>query len=201
MNIDSVLLTRESRQASLRRARTAAAITAAAGLTLLAAACSSSPSSTGSGGSPNKAGATSSPAASVSPQLAFTRCVRSHGVPDYPDPDSSGGIAKESPQQLGVSDSQYQAAQTACGHLLPNGGQPTNAQSQADLRNAVKFAGCMRSRGWPQWPDPVNDGGRPRFDVFGGQVPGIDTSSPRVMAAAQKCGSLLHINLGTIGMG
>ena len=127
--------------------------------------------------------------------------MRTHGVPDYPDPDRSGGIAKESPQQLGVSDNQYQAAQSACQHLLPSGGQQTNAQSQADLRNGVKFAACMRSHGWPQWPDPVNDGGRPRFDVFGGRVPGIDTGSPRVMAAAQKCGSLLHINLGTIGMG
>jgi Secretory lipase len=46
--------------------------------------------------------------------------MRSHGVPDYPDPDSSGQLPKPSPAnetQLGVSDSQFNAAQAACQHL------------------------------------------------------------------------------------
>jgi hypothetical protein len=122
-------------------------------------------------------------------------------VPNYPDPDSSGTIPKESPQQLGVSDSRYQAAQSACQHLLQNGGQPTNAQTVADQRNAVRFAGCMRSHGVPNWPDPVNNGGRVQFNVFDGSVPGLDPNSPQVMAAVHKCQSLLHIDLEAIGMG
>ena len=194
MNNDSILLTRRPRQA-----RTVAAIIATAAFALLTVACGSSPSSTGSGGSPKAAGTASSPAASVSPALAFTRCVRTHGIPGYPDPGSDGTVPKETPQQLGVSDSQYQAAQSACQHLLPNGGQQTNVQTAADQRNAVRFAGCMRRNGVPNWPDPVNDDGRIRFDVFG--VPGLDPNLPRVGSAVQKCQALLHINLETIGMG
>jgi hypothetical protein len=48
--------------------------------------------------------------------------MRSHGVPSYPDPDSSGQLAKTNAQLLGVSATQYQAAQQACRHLLPAGG-------------------------------------------------------------------------------
>jgi hypothetical protein len=201
MTSDSSRLTRRPRPVSPRRVRSAAAIIATAGFTLLAAACGSSPSSTGSGGSANAGGKGGTQPASVSPALAFTRCVRTHGIPGYPDPDSNGAIAKETPQQLGVSDSQYQAAQSACQHLLPNGGQQSNTATVADQRNAVRFAGCMRSHGVPNWPDPVNDGGRIRFDVFGGSVRGLDPSSPQVMAAVQRCQSLLHIDLERIGMG
>lgn len=198
MNNKSILLTRWPRHASPGRAPITATIIATVGFALLTAACGS-PASTGSGSAPYAAGTARSTAANVSPALAFTRCVRTHGVPDYPDPDSSGGIAKESPQQLGVSDSQYQAAQSACQHLLPDGGQQTSAQTAADQRNAVRFAACMRTHGVPNWPDPVNDGGRISFDVFG--VPGLDPNLPRVGGAVQKCQSLLRIDLETIGMG
>ena len=92
-----------------RAARTAAAIIATAALALLATACSASPSSTGSGRATNAGGSANSPSANSQKALAFSRCVRSRGVPNYPDPDSSGGIAKETAQQLGVSSSQLQA--------------------------------------------------------------------------------------------
>src|SRR6266567_3514875 len=88
----------------------------AAVVLVLLAACTGSGSPTGSGGSPQAEGSSSSPSA-----VAFSACVRSHGVPNFPDPDSSGGIPKETSQQLGVSSSQYQAAAQACGHLLPGG--------------------------------------------------------------------------------
>ena len=94
----------------------AAALLAAAALALVAAACGASPSSTGSGGSSNTAGSTNSH------QVAFSRCMRSNGVSNYPDPDSSGVIPKESSQQLGVTTSKFQSAENACQHLLPNGG-------------------------------------------------------------------------------
>jgi hypothetical protein len=200
MNTDRTRPIRRPRQASPRRVRTAAAIAATAALALLTAACSGSLSSTGSGGSPGAAGAASSPPAGVSPALAFARCVRANGVPDYPDPDR-GGSEPASAKQIAASNPQFPAAQVACVHLLPNGGQPTSGQALADQRNAVRFAGCMRSHGVPNWPDPISDGGRVQFDVFGGSVPGLDPNSPQVMAAVQQCQSLLHIDLETIGMG
>jgi hypothetical protein len=197
---DRICLIRRPWQPSPRRARTATAITATAALALLTAACGGSPSSTGADGSPSAAETASSPPASVSPALAFARCVRDHGVPGYPDPGSDGS-EPASAKQIAASDPRFPAAQTACVHLLPNGGQQTNSQIQADLGNAVRFAGCMRSHGVPNWPDPTNDGGRIRFDVFGGSVPGLDPNSPQVMAAVNKCQSLLHIDLETIGLG
>ena len=71
------------------------------------------PSSTSSG---------SSAASTQDDALAFARCMRSHGVPNYPDPTGSG-LVKESLQQLGVSSSRFQSASSDCNHLLPNGGQ------------------------------------------------------------------------------
>jgi hypothetical protein len=51
--------------------------------------------------------------------LAYSSCMRSHGVPNFPDPTSNGGIPKETAQQLGVSQAQVQAAQSDCTRLLP----------------------------------------------------------------------------------
>jgi hypothetical protein len=136
-----------------RRAVTATAAVAAAAL--LAAACSGSPSSTGSGSS--NAGGSASSRIGVS----YAHCMRSHGVPQYPDPDSSNELANGLPkvglQQLEVSGSQYRAAQSACAHLLPDGGQMSQAQTQQDLDAMRRFAQCMRSHGVPTWPDPTYD--------------------------------------------
>jgi hypothetical protein len=131
------------------RARTASAITATAALVLLAGACGGGPSS--SGGSSNGGSTTSASA------VGFSRCMRSHGVPNFPDPDSRGGIPKETVQQLGISSSQYQAATQACGQLLPSGSG--SGRTQADVRQwwsgMLSFARCMRSHGVPDWPDPT----------------------------------------------
>src|SRR5579864_8869305 len=137
-------------------ARTAVAIVATAVLSLLAAACSNSPPSTGSGGSSNAGRSANSPIG-----IGYANCMRSHGVPKYPDPSGSNelanGLPKVSLQQLEVSSSQYQAAQNDCAHLLPNGGQQTQTQSQQDLNAMRRYARCMRSHGVPTWPDPTYD--------------------------------------------
>jgi hypothetical protein len=46
--------------------------------------------------------------------LSFSRCMRSHGVPNFPNPTRSGVIPNVSPQKLGVSSANYLAAQNAC---------------------------------------------------------------------------------------
>jgi hypothetical protein len=76
------------------------------------------PSSIGAGRSSNAGGS------QTSQLLAFARCMRSHGVPNFPDLNSSDKFPGA--QQLGVSSSQYQAAMNACQHLLPNGGNAPN---------------------------------------------------------------------------
>ena len=95
--------------------RIAAAIIATGALVVLVAACSS-PSS--AGGSPAAAGSATSSSA-----VAYSHCMRSRGVPNFPDPPSSGLVPKADAQELGVSGSQLQAAQRACQHLYPTNGR------------------------------------------------------------------------------
>ena len=97
---------------------------ATAALALVTAACSGSPSSAGSGGSPHAGGSGTSPSA-----VAYSTCMRSHGVPNFPDPDSNGQVPKADPQLLGVSNSQLQAAQRTCQHLYPTSGGTLSASS------------------------------------------------------------------------
>jgi hypothetical protein len=158
-----------------RRGRVVVVITGMAAAGLLAAACSGSPSSTGSGGSPNAVGS-ATPASAV----AYSRCVRSHGIPDFRDPDSSGQIPKETAQQLGVSDSVLRAATYACADLNPynsSGSQPT--ASAQTIAGRLSFSRCMRGHRVPNFPDPNSTGD---YDLHG-----IDPHSPVVKSAALTC--------------
>ena len=177
---DSIRVRCRPRRARLRPARTAVALIAAAALALLAAACSGSPSSAGSGG----------PGTSPS-AVAYSACMRSHGVPKFPDPGSGGQVPKADPQVLGISSSQLQAAQRTCQHLYPTSGGTLSANSlrqcyetgvcpQALVQQAVnaglRFARCMRSHGVLNWPDPTVDSqGRPLFDIA---IPGDHGFAP-----------------------
>jgi hypothetical protein len=109
--------------------------------------------------------------------------MRSRGVPDFPDPNRSGAIPKESLQQLGVSTSRFQAAQSACAHLLPNGGSgPAPAQVAQVRANALRFSRCVRAHGVTNFPDPGSDGRIP--DPASVR---IDQGSPQFQAANQAC--------------
>jgi hypothetical protein len=183
----------------LAAARTAAVIIAAAALILLAAACSVSPSSTGSAGSPDAGGSASFPSA-----VAYSGCMRSHGVPTFPDPPSNGQVPKASAQQLGVSSSELLAAQTACQHLYPDNGRSggvltkdslgqceetgecPQALVQAAMTALRTYARCMRSHGLPTWPDPTLDPeGRPGFNLL--QATGFDPNSSQTSNIMQAC--------------
>jgi len=167
------------------RARVAA-VTVMAAAAVLAAACGGGPSSAGSGGSPNAGGSASSQA------LAYSRCVRSHGVPDFPDPDSSGQIPAEAKRALrAVSDSRAKAATYACRNLNPAGqASPTlTAHQQQDY---LKAAACMRSHGITDFPDPTFPGGRVNLPTFPSS---IDTKSRPFTQAAQTCIKLIPAGL------
>ena len=71
----------------------------------------------GSGGSPTAGGSANSPSA-----VAYSAL---HALPrgaELPRPHQRRRDPEGSAQQLGVSSSQFQAAQTACQHLLPTTG-------------------------------------------------------------------------------
>jgi hypothetical protein len=182
-------------------ARTAAAVIATAFVALLVAACAGSSSSTGFGGSSNAEAPTSSPSA-----IAYSSCMRSHGVRNFPDPESSGQLPKASAQQLGVSSSQLQAARQVCQRTLPNNGGAINAGSidqcmmaddcpqalvQQVLTEERNFARCMRSSGVPNWPDPTIDSqGRPVFAISISKD-GFDPYSRQIWAKGNDCSRLM----------
>ncbi len=192
------------RRARPRPARTVVAIIAAVGVAMLAAACSSGGGSpAGAGGSPGAGGPARSPSA-----LAYSACMRSHGVPDYPDPDSSGQLPKGDAQQFGVSTSQYQAARQACRHLLPTGGslkqQEDQCMQNSDCPPALvqqmlaadrKLAQCMRSHGVPNFPDPTNGGsGGPFFNITKAGISDAASHTRQFEAKLTECGRLVGGN-------
>jgi hypothetical protein len=90
-------------------------------LALLATACGGSPSGhVAQLGTTTSKSDTSTSSSQQSGAVAFSECMRAHGVSEFPDPNSSGAIPKVNLQQLGVSSSQFQQVQTACRHLLPS---------------------------------------------------------------------------------
>jgi hypothetical protein len=179
---DCTGVTRRPGRASPATVRTVATIVAMAAVALLAAACGASPSSSGSGGS-STAGGSATTLRTNSQPVAFAQCMRSNGVTNYPDPNSRGVIPKESPQQLGVSSSQFQSAQNACQHLLPNGGNgPNQTQLQLARAQGLRFAQCMRTHG-VALPDPDSRGQIPDPATVG-----INQGSPKFEAANQACG-------------
>ena len=113
--------------------------------------------------------------------------MRSHGVAAFPDPGSGGQIQKitNAAQQLGVSDSRFNAAGTACQALWPYQA-PTQAQQRQQLSDDLKLARCMRSHGLPDFPDPtVAATGQVEFVIS--SHAGFDPYSAPVKAKAVAC--------------
>jgi len=163
-------------------------VVAVAAFSLLAAGC-------GGGGSPGVANvASSTTAATTTTQngaaalVAFARCMRSHGVSRFPDPSTIQPQAlKATVQHLAVINPRFPAAQSACKHLLPNGGRgPQEAveQSRTRLADELSFAKCMRSHGVTRFPDPTAQGG---LSVEMVQAEGIDVHAPAVLRVVQAC--------------
>lgn len=160
-----------------RARRRAALLSVAAGVALLTVACGSSPSSGGS--SPAADGGSSS----ASPGLvAFARCMRAHGVTDYPDSGAPASVAPGS--DLNPGNPAYQSARQACEYLHPVI-HVNPSQAAQNLAAALSFAKCMRQHGITNYPDPG-----PHSGPGGGEginLSGIDINSPQFKAAQQAC--------------
>jgi hypothetical protein len=150
----------------------AAAIVAAAAI----AACGSSSSSSSSGGQVSDAQA-------LREAVSFAGCMRSHGVPRFQDPTSFGQFKHEFNRS--VSSPALQSATAACEHLLPGGGPHLSAApSQARIAAGRAFARCMRSHGFPSFPDPTSSG------VL--SAPGINIHQPAFLQTAEACVGTTH---------
>jgi hypothetical protein len=155
-----------------RRAGVLAA--AIAGVALLVAACGG-----GGGRSPAAAGPPAFQNA-----LSYAQCMRSHGEPGFPDPDSKGNFLNLGP--VNIHSPQYLSASKACGHLLPSY-KLTPAQEKQELSSALRYSACMRSHGVPSFPDPV-ELANGNIELRLGARHG---SSPQQQAAALACRKFL----------
>ncbi len=142
----------------------------------------------GKTGAPASSGSSTTQAELV--QLA--QCMRSHGVPTFPDPTAQEGTfgAMVSSAGINLGSPTVQAALTACKQYTPIQ-NVTPAQSAAQKAQALRFSQCMRSHGVPNYPDPSSATGAGTGAVhLNLNGTGIDLSSPTVQAAIKACGGL-----------
>jgi hypothetical protein len=175
-----------------------ASVVAVVACSLLAAGCGGgNPPAVATGStSTNVAG----PSAGTSPQstglVGFASCMRSHGVPNFPDPDSSGGVPKQAVVSAfqAVSKPRADAAQTACNHLLPAGGmsgQPVQTLTPQDRQDYLKAAACMRRHGFPDFPDPTFPNNSEQINI----PSSINQNSSLFATAATICTKLIPAGL------
>jgi hypothetical protein len=136
--------------------------------------------------------------------LAFTECLREHGI-DVPDPEFDESGRGRMRMQLGQSgidpdDPEFRKAQEECRPLLASiRGQFTEEDRQRMQDAAVEFARCMRGKGFDV-PDPdfsgEGPGGRGGVRQFFGDV---DTDDPKFRAAQEECSEAFEGLGGPIG--
>lgn len=110
--------------------------------------------------------ASPSPASSAfAASLAFAQCMRNHGYPRFPGPDSVGNFNLTG---IDLNTPRGRSAVAACtSQAAPSNPGQQNAQA---LSQGLKFARCMRAHGVTNFPDP-NPDGQNSFAASNGQAP------------------------------
>jgi hypothetical protein len=158
------------------------------------ASCALALSACGSSGSSNNGSSSSREAAG----LKFADCMRSHGVPNFPDPSAGGGIQMTPGSGIDPQSPAFQAAQNACMKLMPSGGPAGGHGSESRRLALLKLAQCMRRHGISTFPDPTDSpppsappaGGGLAFGDPGAliSVPQSLIESPGFKQAGAACG-------------
>ena len=144
---------------------------------LLTAACG--------GGSSSTAGSSGAGQGRLTQALAFAHCMRSHGAPDYPDPNSSG-VFMVNPSDSAKFDAP-QSTRAACAHLLPRQGQSQSPElTEQQQRQSLALVACMHRHGFPQFPDNWSQWKSGNVGMLASA--GIDPNSPQLNSAFAKCG-------------
>ena len=98
----------------------------------------------------------SSPTAAAHPlyqkELAYAQCMRAHGDPGFPDPQSDGSFNTTKANRGALAGPRAQPANKACAHL--QGPRTTPVQFQQGVSQALKFAACIRAHGITSFPQP-----------------------------------------------
>jgi hypothetical protein len=127
--------------------------------------------------------------------VKFAVCIRSHGVPNFPDASSGpGGGVSVIPGGINTSSPAFKGAWSACNKLLSGLGAHHPPSAQA-LEQMLKFSQCMRAHGVTGFPDPTTTPLAPRGGYTtirrGGvylAIPDtINPTSPTYQQAARAC--------------
>lgn len=125
-------------------------IAALATATLIAACGSNSPGSSGASASSNRAQARRD-------GLSFARCMRSHGVPRFPDPTPNSGAIDLNAAGINASSAAFTAAQAACKGLQPLKHVPSRPPTAQAYARLLHWTRCLREHGISGLPDPKPD--------------------------------------------
>jgi hypothetical protein len=134
------------------------------------------------------------PSKVMSAALAYANCMRSHGVPDFPDPNRQGefqlrpSVRVENGRPAPVGDllsnsPAFTAAERACGSFGSAGRQVTAAHEEQAFQKELRAAACIRASGVPSYPDPKLVDGSIDLE-FNGR---FNPDSPAFQRAARKC--------------
>jgi hypothetical protein len=146
---------------------------AAAGITMLAVACGGGSSSVATGG-----------LTAYQRELAYAQCMRAHGDPGFPDPQSNGTFNSTKANRGAFSGSEFLLANKVCAHLEGPGISP--AQQEQLTSQALKFAACMRAHGITNFQYSPPQAGH----VGGLGAPGTSINSTQFRSALQACRKL-----------
>lgn len=128
-------------------------------------------------------------ASSVSGQAQldmFGACMRSHGLPEFPNPIKNGNTVTLSRPNSPL----YPRAEAACRELLPGSLGSFGTITSADEADYLKAVSCMHAYGFPQMPDPTFSGGTVHL-----VLPSIDKHSTLFEKAFGTCRKLIPAGL------
>ncbi len=117
-------------------------------------------------------------------ELAYAQCMRAHGDPGFPDPQSNGTFISNNADHGALAGPRFLSANKSCAHLEGPGLSP--AQQERQTSQLLRFAACMRAHGITNFQySPPHGGG-----TGGLGAQGANPNSPQFQAAQRACRKL-----------
>jgi hypothetical protein len=136
------------------------------------------------------------PTVGLNHALAFVNCMRTHREPNMPNPVRQGNsvtIAIHPGSGVDPGSPRFNAAFKACKHLTSagKGSAAGTTITPADQADYLKAVACMRSHGFPKFPDPAFQDNNVTFNT----TTPINTNSPQYQRALATCDKLIPAGL------
>jgi hypothetical protein len=166
-----------SHRGIVRSSRLWAAAAVALGVTVAGCSGGSTVPTVGSAG-----GSASTGASLLADAVAYSQCIRRHGVSNFPDPVQTpdGGYGYRT-TGIDPNSAVFQGALQAC-RALPSPWNSTAQLSPAQQQAWLNWAKCIRVHGLPNFPDPTFSGSEVHES-------GAASNSPQLQSAMDACKS------------